>query len=86
MDVKTGRIGFGTSGRFELSGKIMREINGGKELAQVMDELTGEKDVRSGAGAMGILTNGLLNRAEAYDSGIVFAFAPFISDEKYWKD
>jgi non-canonical (house-cleaning) NTP pyrophosphatase len=62
------------------------------ELAEVMDKLTGETDIRSGAGAMGCLTNGLLNRAEAYglrlrltlDSGIVFAFAPHISDQKYW--
>jgi non-canonical (house-cleaning) NTP pyrophosphatase len=66
IDQKTGIAGFGSSGRFELSEKIMIMIYDGMELAQVMDALTGEIDVRNGAGAMGILTNGLLNRAEAY--------------------
>ena len=79
LDPATGKMGLGSSERFELSAKIVREILNGKELSIVMDEMTGKKDVRSGAGAMGILTCGLLNRAEAYDSGIIFAFAPFIT-------
>lgn len=35
---------------------------------------------------MGILTNGALGRAEAYSHGVLFAFAPFVSDAKYWGD
>jgi inosine/xanthosine triphosphatase len=82
----TGRVGWGSSARFEMSQKIMRKIiDEKKELAEIMDELTGETDVRSHAGAMGILTNGHLGRADAYSHGLIFAFAPFLSSrEKYW--
>lgn len=80
----TGKMGLGTSPRYQLSDKIMKRILAGVELADVIDEFSGMQDVRSSAGAMGILSNGVLNRAEAYVSGIVFAFAPFVSDERYW--
>lgn len=86
VERSTGRVGWGSSARFEMSQKIMKKIIEDKmELAEVMDELTGQTDVRSNLGAMGILTNGHLGRAEAYRHGLLFAFAPFLSDkEKYW--
>jgi non-canonical (house-cleaning) NTP pyrophosphatase len=69
-----------------MSARIMKYIlEDGMELADVMDMLTGETDVRSHMGAMGVLTAGHLARAEAYAHGLIFAFAPFLSDkEKYW--
>lgn len=86
IERSTGRVGWGSSARFEMSQKIMRKIiEEKKELAEVMDELTGETDVRSNLGAMGILTAGHLGRADAYSHGLMFAFAPFLSSrEKYW--
>ena len=86
IEKKTGRLGVGSSARFEMSSKIMKGIiEEKKELAQIMDELTGETDVRSGLGAMGILTGGHLGRLEAYSHGLIFALAPFLSDkDKYW--
>ena len=51
-----GKTGWGSSGRFELSPKIMHRLLGGhEELAEVMDDLSGQTDVRSGEGAMGRL-------------------------------
>lgn len=49
---KTGKQGIGSSARFEISNVIITEILKGKELAQVIDELTGLHDVRSSLGAM----------------------------------
>ncbi|CCD15675.1 unnamed protein product [Trypanosoma congolense IL3000] len=87
VERSSGRCGIGSTGRYEMSQKLMRMIlDEGKELAEVMDELTGEADVRSGQGAMGILTAGNLGRAEAYGHGLTFALAPFLSDSKYWDD
>lgn len=82
---KHGHLGVGTSARYELSAKIMDRIFKGQELGDVIDDLSGQSDVRSNAGAMGILTNGILNRDICYMHGLYFAFAPFISHEKYWK-
>lgn len=86
VEKDTGRVGIGSSARFEMSQKIMRKIiDEKKELAEIMDELTGKTDVRSGLGAMGILTAGHLGRKEAYNHGLIFALAPFLSDkDKYW--
>jgi non-canonical (house-cleaning) NTP pyrophosphatase len=50
---RQGKIGLGSSARYEMSPKIMERILKGEELADIMDDLTGEEDVRSKAGAMG---------------------------------
>jgi len=83
---RTGKEGIGSSAKFELSMKIMNPIlHQNKELADVMDELSGLKNVRENQGAMGILTNSILPRDICYAHGIIFAFAPWLSDAKYWQ-
>lgn len=85
IEKSTGRIGLGSSARFEMSSVLMNPIlNEKKELSEVIDSLTGETDVRSGLGAMGVLTAGHLGRAAAYEHGFLFALAPFLSDKKFW--
>ena len=83
----SGIVGWGSSARFQMSPKIMHKLTTEKkELATIMDELSGLTDVRSNLGAMGILTNGHLGRAEAYSHGLIFALAPFLSDRaQYWE-
>lgn len=82
---RDGRIGLGTSARFELSKKIIEPILAGKELAEVIDELSGERDIRNNQGAMGIVSAGHLPRDLAMTHGIFFAFGRFISDARYWE-
>ena len=79
-----GVVGYGSCGRYEVSGSIVRRLQQGEELCVVMDDLSGQSDVRSSQGMMGIVTNGLLNRGECYEHGVFFGFAPFISHERYW--
>jgi inosine/xanthosine triphosphatase len=81
----TGRVGWGSSARFELSRKIVDQLRQGKELAEVMTALSGVEEVGKKQGAMGILTNDNLDRKSAYSHGLIFAFAPFLSDpQRYW--
>jgi inosine/xanthosine triphosphatase len=79
------RVGWGTSARFQLCEKIVQRLKAGEELAEVMDDLSGLVDVRSGQGAMGLVTNGAVKRAEAYSTGVIFAFAKFISNRIFWE-
>ncbi|KAJ3178395.1 hypothetical protein HDU85_005193 [Gaertneriomyces sp. JEL0708] len=81
---REGRVGYGTSARFEVSEKIMGYLAKGMELAEVIDELSGMKDVRSGQGAHGLITNGVVGRADSYAHGVAFAFGPFVSKQVYW--
>jgi inosine/xanthosine triphosphatase len=85
VDRRSSRVGWGSSARFELSRKIVDQLRTGKELAEVMTALSGIENVGQKGGAMGVLTNGNLDRANAYAHGLIFAFAPFLSDpERYW--
>lgn len=79
-----GKQGIGCSAKFELSSRFMEHILAGDELATVIDRLSGQSDVRSSQGAMGIVTNGVLCRTESMTHGIIFAFASFVSDSRYW--
>ena len=48
-----GEKGIGMSGRYELPAKVIAQLQAGRELADVVDELSGDHDVRSKGGAMG---------------------------------
>lgn len=81
---KTGIVGLGSSGRFEVSKSIIKQILKGEELGSAFDNVAGTKNIKEKEGAMGIITNGHLSRAKAYSHGIFFAFGPFVSDKKFW--
>jgi len=83
-DKAEGKLGIGSSARFQVSNKVVAELMRGRELADVVDELSGLNDVRSSQGMMGMITNGHLPRDECYAQGLIFAFAPFISPPQYW--
>ena len=80
----SGRVGVGRSASFEVSGVMMARLAGGKEMGDVIDELSGETDVRQREGMMGVITNSVLPRAECYAHGLIFALAPFVSPSVYW--
>merc|ERR550519_2731219 len=55
-------VGWGTSARMQVSGKIVAMLKEGKELGEVMEALSGETEVGKGSGMFGILTKGAVNR------------------------
>ena len=82
-------IGIGTSARIELNNKIAERLlynndNDSVELGSIMDELSGIKNVGKKQGYFGIVTNGILDRTNAYMHGVLFAFGKFVSNKKYW--
>jgi non-canonical (house-cleaning) NTP pyrophosphatase len=68
-----------------MAPSIMKQLHAGRELAEVIDEMTGQSDVRSSSGMMGVITNGLLPRADCYAHGIIFAFSPFVADPAFFR-
>jgi len=81
---KNGKIGLGSSGRWQVSRRIVKDLHRGYELAEVFESLTNRKGIHLEEGVMGVITNGHLPRHHAYSHGVFFAFAPFISDKKFW--
>ncbi|MCA1631499.1 MAG: DUF84 family protein [Acidobacteria bacterium] len=66
---------------------IVREVVvGRRELGEVIDEVAGERDVRSKQGAWGVISRELLTRAQSFESALVAAFAPFYNAELFKSD
>lgn len=66
---------------FELPPKVAEKIRAGGELGPIMDELTGEINVKQKLGAIGMLTKGKLDRKSAYVQIVVSAMIKFVSPE-----
>jgi inosine/xanthosine triphosphatase len=79
----TGREGIGGSLAMGLPDEVARAIRGGAELGTAMDALTASHNTKQGAGAVGILTAGLVDRQRAYEVLVAYALAPFVSAE-FW--
>ncbi|CDM66976.1 DUF84 family protein [Pyrinomonas methylaliphatogenes] len=62
---------------------VTRVIETGRELGEIIDEITGEEDVRSNRGAWGVFSRGLLSRALSFELALIAAFAPFYNPTLY---
>jgi inosine/xanthosine triphosphatase len=78
---RDGREGIGGSLAMPLPDRVARLVREGMELGHAMDALTGQHNVKQGAGAVGILTAGLVTRQQAYEMLVAYALVPFLSDE-----
>jgi inosine/xanthosine triphosphatase len=55
-------------GRFPLPEEIAAGIRAGREMGDVMDDLTGKAQVHQKEGMIGVVTAGLVTRVDAYSS------------------
>ncbi|MCF7890630.1 inosine/xanthosine triphosphatase [Candidatus Bipolaricaulota bacterium] len=81
IDGKNGYLGGG--GRLLLPESIADRIRNGEELGPVMDEVTGRIGVKEGEGAIGVFTDGIITRKDAYRNALVFALAKYLNPELY---
>jgi len=78
------RGNFGASPSIVVPEKLVREVvDGGRELAEVIDEAAGEQDVRSRQGAWGVLSNDLFTRSMSFEVALLAALAPFYNFAMY---
>jgi inosine/xanthosine triphosphatase len=80
---RDGRVAVGGSLAMPLPPAVARAVREGAELGEAMDRVSGRRDTKRGAGAVGILTAGLVDRQRAYEILVTYALAPFLSPE-YW--
>ncbi len=83
---KSGDIGYGTSALFELPKFVVDRLLNGEELGPVMDELQNQTNTKQKHGAIGFLTNGVMDRKELYISGIITAMIPLVKKELFQKE
>jgi non-canonical (house-cleaning) NTP pyrophosphatase len=67
-----------------LPPSVAAAVREGLELGHAMDRVTGGVDTKRGAGAVGILTAGLIDRQRAYEVLVTYALAPWLAVE-FWR-
>lgn len=73
------QIGLGSGGRILVPEFLAERIRHGGELGPLMDQVTSQLNTKHQQGAIGILTNGLVDRQEALRYGVLYALARFVS-------
>jgi inosine/xanthosine triphosphatase len=76
------RWGYGCGGAIAVPEAIAREVRGGRELGDVIDEIAGEP-IRGTRGAWGMLTRDLVGRRDAFTVATLAALAPFYNSPSY---
>lgn len=78
---KSGFVGTGTSGWFEIPRKYLGELRAGRELADVVDEHLGTRGVGRALGAVGVFTGSRVTREDLYVHGLYMALIPHLNRE-----
>jgi inosine/xanthosine triphosphatase len=80
-----GHESIGGSLAMPLPPPVERLVREGHELGHAMDLLMQQRDIKRGAGAVGILTRGLLDRQRAYEPMVVYALSRWLAHE-WWTE
>ena len=80
---KNGKEGIGRSAAVNLPELFIKEIKKGKELGEVIDEITNQKNSKQKGGAVSFLTSDKLKREDEFTNAVIFAIVPFIKKEIY---
>ena len=76
--------GFGYGPSVELTKYMHKQLfERGRELADVIDEITNKTDVRSGSGTIGELTKDNITRSKSFEDMIIIAMSKFYNSELY---
>lgn len=74
-------IGFGPG--FEYPPVVVDEVLKGKEVGDIMDEITGIENLGEKTGAIHYLTKGVISRSELARIAVTMALIPWINREMY---
>lgn len=77
------RIGKAQTSTFQLPPKIVTLIEQGVELGHADDIVFRRDNSKQGNGAVGILTEDVIDRVEYYRHAVILALIPFINKELY---
>ncbi len=82
---KEGQRGIGITPAFPLPSYAIDEINKGRELGDVTDDITKGTNEKQKGGIIGFFTKGKMGRTELYVHGLTMALVPFVNKELYFK-
>ncbi len=77
------RLGESRSASFELPVAVADLVRAGKELGEADDIVFGDSNSKHKAGAVGLLTGNVIDRARLYEPSVVLALIPFHRPDLY---
>ncbi|MFD2201689.1 inosine/xanthosine triphosphatase [Shivajiella indica] len=80
---KEDKIGKSKTSTFFLPKAILDLVDTGMELGEADDIVFERSNSKQGNGAVGILTNGAIDRKEYYQQAVVLALIPFIKEDLF---
>ncbi|MEK6946890.1 MAG: inosine/xanthosine triphosphatase [Nanoarchaeota archaeon] len=83
IKAKEGGFGKGRTGTFFLPPQITQLIKQGKELGEADDIVFGRTNSKQENGAVGILTDNVVDRTKYYTEAVVLALIPFKNKKFY---
>ncbi|HMK48007.1 MAG TPA: inosine/xanthosine triphosphatase [Methanocella sp.] len=82
-DRETITIGCGSG--FQYPPVVIAGVLAGREVGDVMSDLTGIEDIGKKTGAIGYLSHGMLNRTQLTEQSVLMALIPRINPKLYRK-
>ena len=80
---RDGRLGEAAWGRMLLPRSATARLRGGDELGDIIDDLFARKESKRQTGAIGLLTDNVVTRTDAFADLVAMACAPFLHPELY---
>jgi len=78
------KVTIGVSAGFEYPPKVIEEVLKGKEVGDVMDEVTGVENLGEKTGAISYFTKGLLDRTGNTEQCVLMAIIPKFNKKLYF--
>ncbi|KAM5341575.1 hypothetical protein ACJ41O_014606 [Fusarium nematophilum] len=75
-----GKVGKARTSAYFLAEETCKLLREGMELGHADDAVFGKTDSKNAEGSVGILTGGVIDRAEYYTQAVVLALIPFKND------
>ena len=83
VEHKSGKVGKGKTCTFIAPEIFRKMVSEGMEVGDISDHVFGKTNSKQDMGAIGLLTAGVINRAEMYRHAVIVALMPFIRPELY---
>ena len=80
---KDGMKGVGSTAKLLVPDKMMKMIEAGRELGDVIDHFFSRKNSKQNEGHFGLMTKNVVTRTSGYVDGVVMALAVFINEELF---
>jgi len=79
------KITLGVSSGFEYPPSVVENVLNGREVGDVMDQLTGVDDLGEKMGAVSYLSRGMLDRTGNTEQCVLMAMIPRMNEDLYIK-